>query len=71
MAEPTYDFPVFGTQGGGLVKIVGVDQYEFVEAPDPIMGLGVGDPMPSEWGIVPANDEARRVFDRDEDDFDS
>lgn len=71
MAEQTYNFPVFGTQGGGLVRIVGVDQYEFVEAPDPIMELKVGDLMPSEWGIAPANDRARRVFDRGDPDFES
>ena len=62
MAEKEYDFPVFGAQGGGLVKRVGIDQYEFVEAPDPVMNLNVGDSMPSEWGIVPANEQSRRTF---------
>lgn len=58
----TYDFPVWGTQGGGLVRRVGRDSYVFVEQPD-CPGLDVGDTMPKKWAIVPANELAH-----DEDD---
>jgi len=51
-----YNFPVFGTQGGGLVRQVG-DCYEFITKPD-CPGLEIGDIMPDEWGIVAANDLA-------------
>lgn len=73
-----YGFPIWGTQGGGLVREVnGV--YVFVIAPPNCPGLGVGDTMPDEWGITPANeaahdevrwtDEDRRVFEEDSDLF--
>ena len=55
-----YNFPVFGTQGGGLVREIrngGVYKYIFVEAPD-CPGLDVGDFMPEEWGICAANQRA-------------
>ena len=58
-----YRFPVFGTQGGGLVRYIkGI--CIFVEKPD-IQGLDVGDIMPSEWSIVPANDLARIQMERE------
>lgn len=56
-----YNFPVFATQGGGLVREVRTDKgykYIFVEKPD-CPGLDVGDFMPQEWSIVPANQLAR------------
>ena len=57
--EAAYLFPVWGTQGGGLVREVGKSGvYHFVEAPDASMNLTVGDPMPAEWGIAPANTAA-------------
>lgn len=56
MTARTYDYPVWGTQGGGLVRACG-DRYIFVTKPD-CPGLDVGDFMPDEWGIVPANDLA-------------
>lgn len=52
-----YRFPVWGTQGGGLVRRIG-DKYVFVEKPD-VPGLDVGDTMPHEWGVIEANDLAR------------
>ena len=55
----TFPFPVWRTQGGGLVSDEhkgGV--YRFVEAPELGMNLKVGDPMPAEWGIAPANTAA-------------
>ena len=52
-----YRSPVWGTQGGGLVRQVG-DTYIFVEKPD-CPGLEVGDTMPSEWSVVPANAPAQ------------
>ena len=57
-----FPFPVWGTQGGGLVKRSG-GQYIFVEKPD-CPGLDVGDTMPDEWGIIPANQEARDEMNR-------
>lgn len=65
MATRDYDFPVWGTQGGGLVREVSPNRYIFVEAPD-CPGLGVGDYMPEMWGVEPANDLARGVVEREE-----
>ena len=58
--ERTYNFPVYGTQGGGLVREVSKNpfKYIFVEKPD-CPGLDVGDFMPEEWDLIPANQEAR------------
>lgn len=54
-----YRFPIWGTQGGGLVREVN-GAYVFVEPPPDFPNLTVGAIMPSEWGIAPANDLARR-----------
>lgn len=44
-------YPVYGTQGGGLVRWDERNQnYVFVEKPD-CPGLEVGDFMPIEWGL--------------------
>ncbi len=52
-----YKFPVYGTQGGGLVReINGI--CIFITKPD-CPGLDIGDIMPEEWGIQPANQMAR------------
>jgi hypothetical protein len=53
-----FKYPVWGTQGGGLVREVGFNHYVFVVKPD-CPGLDVGDDMPQEWGIIPANAAAR------------
>ncbi len=58
LSTKRYDYPVYGTQGGGLVRSVG-QTYIFVEKPD-CPGLDVGDEMPEEWGIIPANEQARQ-----------
>lgn len=66
--EKTYNFPVFGTQGGGLVREIKTTEgykYIFVEAPPQGMGLGVGDFMPEMWEIIPANKQAREVLESD------
>lgn len=55
--ERVYNFPVFGTQGGGLAREV-KGQYFFVTKPD-CPGLDVGDEVPAEWDLIPANDLAR------------
>ena len=60
-----YDFPVWGTQGGGLV-LEEYDGFYFIEAPD-CPGLGVGDAMPEEWDIIPSNKLARDVESEAED----
>jgi hypothetical protein len=56
-APKTYDFPVYATQGGGLARRSG-DTYIFEESPPPEMGLGVGDVVPREWDLIPANSAA-------------
>ena len=48
-----FNFVVYGTQGGGLVREVG-DTYIFVEAPPEGAGLGVGDELPAGWSIAHA-----------------
>jgi hypothetical protein len=60
-----YKYSVWHTQGGGLVREVG-DKFIFVEAPDSCYGLDVGDDMPAEWGIHPANDLAQAEMERDD-----
>ncbi|MBI4155793.1 MAG: hypothetical protein HY507_01000 [Candidatus Zambryskibacteria bacterium] len=64
MPEKTYNFPVFGTQGGGLVREVSPNKFIFVEKPD-CPGLDVGDFMPEEWDYQPANHAAREVLDQE------
>lgn len=56
-----YNFPVWGTQGGGLVREVGGKHF-FVEAPPEFPELGVGDEMPEGWDTIPANDLAGAHF---------
>lgn len=53
-----FNFPVYGTQGGGLVREI-KGEYVFIEAPPAHFGLGVGDIMPKDWGVCPANQNAR------------
>ncbi|PIQ67349.1 hypothetical protein COY25_01345 [Candidatus Uhrbacteria bacterium CG_4_10_14_0_2_um_filter_41_7] len=60
--ERQYNYPVWGTQGGGLVREVN-GTYIFVEKPD-CPGLDVGDEMPEMWGIIPANQQARADMDK-------
>lgn len=65
--ERTYNFPVFGTQGGGLVREIKTAEgykYIFVEKPD-CPGLDIGDFMPAEWGIVAANQQAVEAVEED------
>lgn len=61
--ERNYNYPVFATQGGGLVREVSQNPftYIFVEKPG-CPGLDVGDTMPKEWDIVPANQSARDLL---------
>ena len=65
-----YSFPVWGTQGGGLVKRDG-DHYVFVEPPADFPEIKVGDKMHHEWGLAPANEYARAELEAEfPDDFD-
>jgi len=67
--EKTYNFPVFGTQGGGLVREIKTDKgykYIFVEAPPAGMGLDVGNFMPEQWGIIAANRQAIEAIDEEQ-----
>lgn len=58
--------PIFFTQGGGLVEEVVVGEvYRFVEAPPSCPMFQIGDTMPAEWGIMPANVAARRLMEDD------
>ena len=59
-----YPFPVWGTQGGGLVQEVTPNVFVFVEAPD-CPGLEIGDTMPKEWSYAPANKLAQQVIDEE------
>jgi hypothetical protein len=72
MEPEQYNFPVFGTQGGGLVRegrFQGQYFYIFVEKPD-CPGLEIGSLMPKEWGVVPANRQAREMIEAEQfDDF--
>ena len=52
-------FPVWGTQGGGIVRDAGAGRYTFIVAPERSTGLNVGDAMPGEWSLIPANRQAR------------
>ena len=66
--EREYNFPVFGTQGGGLVREIKTTEgykYIFVEKPD-CPGLDVGDFMPEEWGIASANQQARDAINEEQ-----
>lgn len=63
-----YNFPVYGTQGGGLVREVnGV--YIFVEKPIYYSHLDIGDTMSEGWSIAPANEQARQEVLDHEDPF--
>lgn len=55
MVEKNY--PIYATQGGGTVRKMG-GRFIFIEAPPNIPSLGIGDEMPSEWGITPINNAA-------------
>ena len=57
MADRDYNFPVWGTQGGGLAREAN-GKYIFVTKPD-CPGLDVGDEVPQEWDLQPANELAR------------
>ncbi len=62
-----YDFPVWTTQGGGLVRWDG-SSFVFVEPPtSPGLLFSVGDRMPDQWSVFPANGLAR--FQEDADDW--
>ncbi len=61
--DRTYNYPVYGTQGGGLVRYIGSTAI-FITKPD-CPGLDIGDEMPSEWDTIPANDLARNEMERD------
>lgn len=57
-----YSYPVWVTQGGGLVREV-KGTYIFIEKPN-CPGLDVGDEMPDEWGIISANEHALREMEK-------
>ena len=60
--EQEYQYPVYGTQGGGLARWTG-HKWIFVTKPSDGTGLDVGDEVPEMWDLQPANDLARRETD--------
>ncbi len=64
--ERQFDYPVWATQGGGLAREVN-GTYIFIEKPPGCPGLGVGDNVPEEWGLAPANERARQKMMEDDD----
>jgi hypothetical protein len=50
-----YNYPVYGTQGG-LCRFIG-ETGIFITKPD-CPGFDVGDEVPQEWDMLPANDLA-------------
>jgi len=57
-----YNFPVWETQGGGLVRQEG-EHYIFVEAPEGFPEIQAGDRMHEMWDLIPANESAREIED--------
>ena len=59
--------PVFWSQGEALVEEVSRNPfvYRFLE-PVPSCGFNVGDIMPSQWDIIPANKAARDLLEREQ-----
>lgn len=53
--------PAWLTQGGGLAVTDATGTCVFVEAPA-CPGFNVGDAVPSDWGLAPANDAAYRAM---------
>lgn len=67
MAEESgrmYSYAVWGTQGGGLAREVN-GTYIFVEKPN-CPGLYVGDEVPKEWDLQPANRMAMREMEEEQ-----
>ena len=62
-----YDFPVYRTQGGGLVKEVD-GKLVWVETPtsSAFARMKIGDEMPEEWDIAPGNELARKELIQDD-----
>ena len=60
-----YSFAVWGTQGGGLVRL-NFGRYVFVEVPEGF-GFSIGQAVPAEWDLAPANERARQHECADED----
>ena len=63
--------PVFFCQGEALCEeVVAGEVYRLLEA-IPACGLEIGDNIPKEWDLIPANEAARLVVmeDYDDDDF--
>jgi hypothetical protein len=58
--------PVWTTQGGGLACSSG-DDFVWHEVPQEFAGsFHVGDPIPEEWGIHPANQAAMDIMSAEE-----
>ena len=54
------DYPVYGTQGGGLAQFKD-GKAVFIEAPKDFPELKVGDEVPERWDLQPANDAAHQA----------
>jgi len=68
-------FALWGTQGGGLARWDGDrETYVWHELPDWYAASGitekVGDEIPREWDLIPANEAARgEMLDEEEENF--
>lgn len=59
-----HKFPVWVTQGGGLAREAR-GGFIFIERPN-CPGLDVGDEVPAEWDLAPANALARDAMDEEQ-----
>jgi len=63
-----YPYAVYSPEGGGLAVYKDGNKRIFIEAPPEVMGLHVGDEVPSEWSMFPANRLAQAEMRRDQHD---
>ena len=62
-----FDFPVYGTQGGGLARMLD-GAFVWVKTPQvsAFNYMKEGDQIPEEWDLIPANEAARFEVDQRE-----
>ena len=79
MHDQDTDLALWDTQGGGLARTAPDGKYVWHELPEWMVTMpdgdpskaAIGDPIPEEWGFIPANDTARNVMLDDEFPFSS
>lgn len=55
MLPRDFNFPIWATQGGGYTREVA---GAFIFISEPPKGFVIGDRVPREWGLEPANEAA-------------